>query len=146
VLTGGGATVAATLAALDGAGQAHLAAHGRFRADNPLFSSLELHDGALTVFDLERLRRAPRRLLLTACDAGLSAVRPGDEVMGLVATLLELGTATVIASVLPVPDRAVADAGVRLHRALAAGTPPAEALAAGRLPLECAGLGCFGAG
>jgi CHAT domain-containing protein len=38
------------------AGQAHVAAHGVFRADSPMFSSLRLADGPLTVHDLERLR------------------------------------------------------------------------------------------
>ena len=32
-----------------------------FRADSPLFSSLRLDDGQLTVYDLERLHRGPRR-------------------------------------------------------------------------------------
>ena len=33
------------LRALDGAGLGHIAAHGRFRSDNVLFSSLRVHDG-----------------------------------------------------------------------------------------------------
>ncbi|MGH3321960.1 MAG: CHAT domain-containing protein, partial [Streptosporangiaceae bacterium] len=40
-------------ASLDGADLAHVAAHGRFRADNPLFSSIDLADGPLMVYDLE---------------------------------------------------------------------------------------------
>jgi CHAT domain-containing protein len=51
-LDGDLATVEAVKAVLDGAELAHVAAHGRFRADNPLFSSIELADGALTVYDL----------------------------------------------------------------------------------------------
>ena len=94
--------------ALDGADSAHLAAHGRFRDDNPLFCSLELADGALTVYDLERLRRAPRRLVLSSCESGLSAVHAGDELMGFTAAVFALGTATVIAAVVPVPDEATA--------------------------------------
>ena len=50
---------ARVLAALDGAWLAHIAAHGRFRADSPLFSSLRMHDGPLTVYDFEQLHRAP---------------------------------------------------------------------------------------
>lgn len=53
--------------------------HALFRADNPLFSALQLADGPLTVYDLERLRAAPRDMILSACDDGVSAVRPGDE-------------------------------------------------------------------
>ena len=47
------------LGALDGAPLAHIAAHGTFRADSPLFSSLRMDDGPLTVHDFERLGRAP---------------------------------------------------------------------------------------
>ena len=92
-LTGDGATVAAVASALDGADSAHLAAHGRFRDDNPLFCSLELADGALTVYDLERLRRTPRRLVLSSCESGLSTVHAGDELMGFTAAVFALGTA-----------------------------------------------------
>ena len=69
-LTGDDATVARLAQALDGAGSAHLAAHGHFRDDNPLFCSLELADGQLTVYDLERLQRTPRRLVLSSCESG----------------------------------------------------------------------------
>ena len=40
LLTGRNATVDAALAAFDGAKLAHVACHGRFRSDSPLFSSL----------------------------------------------------------------------------------------------------------
>ena len=56
-LQGSSATVQAVTAALHRADLVHLAAHGRVRADNPLFSSLRLADGPLTVVDLERLDR-----------------------------------------------------------------------------------------
>src|SRR5262249_55437588 len=100
-LVGRSATVSATLAALDGATLAHVACHGRFRADSPLFSSLELYDGPLTALDLQRLRRAPDILVLSACDVALSERHPGDELLGLSAALLASGTRTIIASVVP---------------------------------------------
>ena len=104
MITGSQATVRAVSAALEDTQLAHVAAHGTFRADNPQFSSLTLADGALTVYDLERLATPPRRMVLSACDSGLSAVAPGDALMGLAAALLSVGTATLIASVAPVPD------------------------------------------
>ncbi|MDA0185794.1 CHAT domain-containing protein, partial [Solirubrobacter phytolaccae] len=147
VLTGAAASASATLAALDGCEHAHIAAHGTFRADNPLFSSLQLADGPLTVFDLETLTRAPRRIDLFACDAGIADVQPGDELMGLTAALLGLGTATVIASVLPLPDAAGLALAPQLVRRLAAGDRADEALAALRADEPgAAGLVCFGAG
>jgi len=131
-LTGPEATVEAVLAALEGAAVAHLAAHGRFRADNPMFSSLRLADGPLTVHDLERLRQAPALVVLAACDSAVGAMHAGDEVLGLAASLLALGTRTLIAPLLPVPDEATGRLMVGLHEHLRAGRPPGTALALAR--------------
>jgi CHAT domain-containing protein len=127
-LHGGDATAEAVLGALDGADLAHVAAHFAFRADNPLFSALRLADGPLTVVDLEGVRRAPHRIVLSACDSGLATVHPGDELMGLVATLLPMGTSSVVASVIPVPDREIRPLMVGLHRGIARGDAVAAAL------------------
>jgi hypothetical protein len=132
-VVGARATTAAVLAALDGAGCAHVAAHGRFRADNPQFSTLTLADGPLTVYDLETLRSTPRLVLLSACDSGVSAVSSGDELMGFAAALFALGTRTVIASVVPVPDGPTVPVMVDLHDRLRRGESPAEALAGTRV-------------
>ena len=58
-LSGWSEAAPSTRSPCDGAALVHLAAHGDVRADNPLFSSLLLADGPLTVYDLERLP-APR--------------------------------------------------------------------------------------
>jgi tetratricopeptide (TPR) repeat protein len=130
VLAGGAATVAATTAALEGASIAHIAAHGRLRVDNPLFSSLDLADGPLTVYDLERLERAPATVLLPACRSAVSSLRSGEELLGLAAAFLALGSRSVVASVIPVPDATTAAFMPRLHGRLAAGEPVDDALAA----------------
>jgi tetratricopeptide (TPR) repeat protein len=129
VLAGAAATAGAVRRALDGAALAHVAAHGRFRADNPLFSSLTLADGPLTVYDLESLRRAPHTLVLSACESGLSDVRPGDELMGLAAALFSLGTATVVGSVSAIPDDRTVPLMTAFHHGLASGASAAVALA-----------------
>ncbi len=151
VLTGKEATVEATLAALDGATLAHVACHGRFRSDSPLFSSLELADGPLTALDIQGLRRAPDVLVLSACDVALSERHPGDELLGLSAALLASGTRTIIASVVPVPDAAARRLMLAFHRRLAAGASPAAALAEAQAGLRgdrsaLAGFLCIGAG
>ncbi|MEU7529688.1 CHAT domain-containing tetratricopeptide repeat protein [Saccharothrix sp. NPDC042600] len=146
VLVGPAATVDAVASAMDGAPLAHVAAHGSFRADNPLFSALELADGPLTVYDLERLRTPPARVVLSACDSGLSAVRPGDELMGFTAALLGLGTRTLIAPVVPVPAEVTTPLMVDLHRRLGEGQPPAVALAGARAAHVDAGDAEFAAG
>jgi len=127
-LGAGTATVARVLDAIDGAAVAHIAAHGMFRADSPMFSSIRLDDGPLTVYDLERLRRGPRLLVLSSCDSGVAAPAGADEVLGLASSLIPLGTAGVVASVVPVNDPAVVPLMIALHRELRAGASPAAAL------------------
>jgi hypothetical protein len=121
--------VADVLATLGDVEVAHLACHGRFRTDNPMFSNLELADGPLTVFDLERLRRSPSVVVLAACDVGATAVSAGDELLGVTSALHRAGTRQVVASLVPVSDAAVVELMVELHRGLLAGARPAEALA-----------------
>lgn len=128
----GTATAERVLGALDGAWLAHIAAHGSFRADNPMFSSILLDDGPLTVHDFERLGRAPYRLVLAGCDSGVAAPVGADELLGLVSSLVPLGAAGIVASILPVNDRAVVPLMLALHEALQRGAPLAEALLAAR--------------
>jgi len=128
VLSGAAATAGRLLSELDGAWLGHVAAHGTFRADSPLFSSLRMHDGPLTVYDFEQLRQAPHWLVLSSCDSGLLAPTGADELLGLVASLLPLGTAGVIASVVPLNDHAAVPVMVALHRHLHAGRSLAESL------------------
>jgi tetratricopeptide (TPR) repeat protein len=132
-LAGPRATVEAVTRALDGSALAHLATHGIYRGDNPLFSSLKVHDGPLTVYDLERLDRAPQAVVLSACESGRSAVLAGDELLGLVAAFLALGTRTLVASVVEVLDAATAPLMLDLHAALAEGADMATALASAQL-------------
>jgi tetratricopeptide (TPR) repeat protein len=135
VLGDGTATVAAVLRAIDGAELAHIAAHGTFRADSPLFSSLTLDDGPLTVYDLERLRCGPRRLVLSSCDSGVAAPAGADEVLGLASSLIPLGTTGIVASVVPVNDSAVVPLMIELHRELRGGASLARALRDARVGL-----------
>ena len=128
MLGNGSATAEHVLGALDGAWLAHIAAHGTFRADNPMFSSLRLDDGPLTVHDFERLVRAPYRLVLSSCDSGVAAPVGADELLGLVSSLVPLGAAGIVASVVPVNDEAAVPVMLALHDALQGGATLAEAL------------------
>ena len=111
-------TAEEALAALDGARLAHVAAHGEFRADNPLFSCLHLADGPLTAYDLQRLRWPPLVLVLSSCESGLTGVAAGDELLGLAAVLLCVRHRAVIASTALCPTTRPR-LMLRLHAALA---------------------------
>jgi tetratricopeptide (TPR) repeat protein len=128
MLSGKEATAGRVLSALDGAWLAHIAAHGSFRADSPLFSSLRMHDGPLTVYDFEQLHRAPYRLVLPSCDSAVLAPVGADELLGLVSSLLPLGTAGIIAGVVQLNDYAVVPLMVSLHQYLRAGRSLAESM------------------
>ncbi|MEW1602820.1 CHAT domain-containing protein [Streptomyces sp. NPDC093808] len=129
------ATVPRVLAELDGAGLAHIAAHGAFRTDGPMFSSLRMADGPLIVHDFERLGRSPYRIILSCCDTARFATVGADELLGLVTALLPLGTAGVVACSAPVNDAAVVPLMLALHEGLAAGLPLPEALRDARAAL-----------
>jgi CHAT domain-containing protein len=145
LLVGRQATATASLAALDGATLAHVACHGRFRSDAPLFSSLELADGPLTALDLQGMRRPPEVLVLSACDLALSDRRPGDELLGVAAAMLAMGTRTVVASVVPVHDAGSRRLMAAFHRELVT-APPATALACAQANAPLAGFVCLGSG
>ena len=128
VLSDGGAVAEQVMAAMDGAWLVHMAAHGTFRADSPLFSAIELDDGPLTVYDLERLKQAPYRVVLSSCDSAVGVAVGADELLGLVSALISLGSAGVVASVVPVNDPATVPLMLALHDHLRAGSGLAEAL------------------
>ena len=128
VLAHGDATTKQVLHALEGTWVAHIAAHGTFRADSPLFSSLLMYDGPLTVYDFEQLNRAPYRIVLSSCDSGVLAPTGANELLGLVSSLLPLGTAGIIAAVVPLNDEAVVPVMVDLHTHLREGQNLAESL------------------
>ncbi len=104
LLRGGDATVSRVLEACGVASVLHLAAHGRLRRDNPLFSSLTLSDGQLTGHDLETCNRVPPTVVLSACDSGRGSTIVAEETLGLAWTLLSLGSRSVVAPLSPVPD------------------------------------------
>jgi tetratricopeptide (TPR) repeat protein len=133
ILTAEMATAEKVLISLEGRWLAHIAAHGTFRPDNPLFSSLLMSDGPLTVHDLQRLGRAPYRLVLSCCDSGVTASAGADELLGLIAALGQLGTAGVLAPVVPVNDAATVQLSLALHERLAAGATASQALRDARL-------------
>jgi tetratricopeptide (TPR) repeat protein len=128
----GSATADHVLSALDGAWLAHIAAHSTFRADNPMFSSILLDDGPLTVHDFERLGRAPYQMILAGCDSGVAAPVGADELLGLVSSLGPLGAAGIVASVVPVNDIAAVPLMLALHDALRRGATLPAALQAAR--------------
>ena len=83
----------------------HIATHGRFRADNPMFSAIRLGDGYLTLYDLNRFRLPVELVTLSGCSTGLNVVAKGDELLGLVRGMLHAGARSLLLSLWDVQDR-----------------------------------------
>lgn len=115
--------------ALARSGVVHVAAHGTHQLQSPLFSSLTLHDGPVFAHELQPTGVAAEHVVLSACDVGSASFRPGDEQLGLAASMLSLGADSVVASIAPIPDDVAATAMMAHHEALARGAASDEALA-----------------
>ena len=133
VLTGQDANGDALRAASAQADVLHLACHGQFRSDNPMFSALHLVDGPFTVQDAEALRLPQGIVVLSACESGVATASKGDEVIGLVRAFLIAGAARVVASLWPVDDAVTTEFMAVFYSSLRAGASPAAALRSAQL-------------
>ena len=112
----------------------HIASHATFRADNPLFSWLQLADSRLTVAELYHrvhLRRRPLTVL-SACE---TARGQHSGLLGVARALLAVGAGELVATQWKVEDHASAQLMGEFYQhwfALPDATPkrPALALAA----------------
>ena len=136
-------TADAVAHALAGADLAHLACHGVLRADNPMFSSLLLSDGPMTLQEIYARGLAPRRLILASCQSGSQASYAGDEVLGFVGALLARGTAGILASAAVVPDVPAAGLMTAVHDRLSRGITLARALHEAREAADTEDPGSF---
>jgi CHAT domain-containing protein len=108
----------------------HLACHGQFRPDNPLFSALKLGDGWLTVRDAAQMRLQAGLVTLSACETGVNAVAPGDELLGLARGFFAAGAPSLLLSLWTVDDESTAALMADFYRRLRAGHTLAAALRA----------------
>jgi CHAT domain-containing protein len=110
------------------AGKLHIAAHGIFRADNPMFSSLKLGESWLNLFDIFNLQLGAELTVLSACETGMSAVWEGDELLGLARGFLYAGTPSLVVSLWTVNDRSTAELMRHFYGELQKGASKANAL------------------
>lgn len=107
----------------------HVAAHGRHAASNALFSGMELADGTLFGYDVDRIPRVPSIVVLSSCEVGRSSVRWGEEAVGMTRVWLHAGTHAVVATPVIVADDIACELLGAMHAGLVAGLTPSAALA-----------------
>lgn len=105
----------------------HVATHGFFRRDNPMFSSIRLGDGPLSVYDLYQFHLSAELVALSGCGTGLSVVVGGDEQLGLVRGLLYAGAHAVLLTLWDAYDTSTAEFMTDFYRELMAGRTKAQA-------------------
>jgi CHAT domain-containing protein len=106
----------------------HIASHATFRPDNPMFSSIQLHDSSLNFFDIYNLRTSASLITLSGCGTGLSSVVAGDELLGLVRGFLYAGATSVVISLWDVNDQTTAALMKHFYSHLAAGHSKSQSL------------------
>jgi CHAT domain-containing protein len=113
----------------------HVATHGNFRTDNPLFSGLALADGWLTLLDILNLRLPASLVTLSACQTGCHVVAGGDELLGLMRAFLISGAASLVTCLWAVEDQATQQFMDQFYQKLADGWTKGAALQAAQLHL-----------
>jgi CHAT domain-containing protein/predicted negative regulator of RcsB-dependent stress response len=89
-------------------GLLHIATHGNYRQDNPMFSGIRLGDGYLNLYDLYQMRLPARLVTLSGCATGMNFVSAGDELLGLQRGLFCAGAVSLLLSLWDVHDESTA--------------------------------------
>jgi tetratricopeptide (TPR) repeat protein len=87
----------------------HIASHGFFRSDNPMFSGIRLGGSYLTLYDLYGLKLPAELVSLSACVTGRNVVAAGDELLGLARGLFCAGAASLLLALWELPDESTAE-------------------------------------
>jgi len=82
----------------------HIATHGNYRQDNPMFSGIRMGDGYLNLYDLYQMRLSARHVTLSGCATGMNFVAAGDELLGLQRGLFCAGASSLLLSLWDVHD------------------------------------------
>ncbi len=106
----------------------HIATHGLFRRDNPMFSSIRLGSGPFDVIDLYQLRLSAELVTLSGCSTGLNAIVGGDELLGLARGLLYAGAQAVLLTLWDAYDMSTADFMAAFYAHLRSSTNKAQAV------------------
>jgi CHAT domain-containing protein/tetratricopeptide (TPR) repeat protein len=106
----------------------HIATHGYFRQDNPMFSSIRLGDSYLSLYDLYHMELPVELMVLSGCATGLNVIRPGDEQIGLVRGLFQSGVRSMVLSLWDVHDASTKEFMIAFYGELQKGLNKASAL------------------
>lgn len=101
----------------------HIASHGEFSPSDPGASRLLLtadtfNDGDLTMSEIYGLELDANLVVLSACNTGLSEIKNGEEIFGLIRGFLYAGSSNIVASLWKVDDVATKTLMSNFYRSL----------------------------
>jgi CHAT domain-containing protein/tetratricopeptide (TPR) repeat protein len=106
----------------------HIATHGYFRQDSPMFSSIRMGSSYLSLYDLYQLRLPVELVTLSGCATGLNVVAAGDELIGLARGLFQAGAQSLLLSLWDVHDQSTSDFMAIFYRRFQEGEDKATAM------------------
>lgn len=116
-------------------GLIHIAAHGLFRPESPLLSSIHLFDRWMTVQDIYDLDLRASLVMLSACETGLGHDAGGDDMVGLVRGFLYAGASSLIVSLWSVDDESMTKLTTEFYKYWLSGQSKTQALRSAQLAL-----------
>ncbi|HUJ32338.1 MAG TPA: CHAT domain-containing tetratricopeptide repeat protein [Candidatus Acidoferrum sp.] len=106
----------------------HIATHGNFRQDNPMFSGIRIGSSYLNLYDLYQLKLEAKLVTLSGCATGLNVVAAGDELLGLIRGLLYAGAESLLLTLWDVNDRSTAEFMTAFYASVSRGDSKTAAL------------------
>ena len=106
----------------------HIATHGTFRQDNPMFSTIRLGTSYLSLYDLYQFKFEAELITLSGCATGLNVVAAGDELLGLIRGFLYAGAQSLLLTLWDVHDRSTSAFMTSFYRRLSETQDRAAAL------------------
>jgi tetratricopeptide (TPR) repeat protein len=115
VLLGDAATAECVFGGLRRGQLLHLACHGELGGSDPLSARIRLGNRWLTAREIITLDLSGSCVILSCCDVGRGRLQSGDELFGILRSIIAAGASSVVAGFWPAHDAITRDLMKRLH-------------------------------
>jgi CHAT domain-containing protein len=101
-----------------------------------MFSGVRLGDGIFSLYDLYQIKLPAELITLSGCATGLSVVKDGDELLGLLRGLIHAGAHATLLTLWDVQDRSTSEFMTSFYGHLGRGKDIATALRTATIELR----------
>lgn len=119
----------------------HISSHSSSSTDNPLANYILVRDGdgqgrPIYGFTLKTKEWDSDLVILSSCESGTGAIKPGAGIFSLSRDFLQAGTKSVVKSLWKVNEKSTSDLMVLFHKNLSSGKSVSQALRFAKLELQ----------